>query len=374
MRVALANEAQRDRSCGGCAAEMADRARMNGDTSQVRQRRSGRGRRPLQALLVALAAVVVIAAVVMLLRFREPPQRAAAEVAIPAISAREPDVPDIPVRIHARGYVSPATEVEIMPEVAGTVIFTHSELKEGGVIRAGEKIVQIDPRDCELAVRKARAMVAEAQARLDIETSGADIRRRDWRQLHPGAEPDSPLVFGEPMVQQARASLDLAKAQLAAEELRLQRTVVSMPFDVLIVGKNVDLGQYVAVGQPLATAYGVDTFEITISLNDEELAQVDGIEAWFPSSSDPAEKTRIPVELKVTFGGKEQTWQGYIAGTTGRVDRASGAIAVVVEVPEPLDTSGARRPLLPGASVDVFIACPTPEDAVTAPRDRVTIE
>ncbi len=347
---------------------------MNGDPSQVRQTRSGRGRRPLQALLLALATVVAIAAVVMFMRFREPPQGAAAEVAIPAISAREPDVPDIPARIHARGYVSPATEVEIMPEVAGKVTFTHSELKEGGVIRAAEKIVQIDPRDYELAVRKARAIVAEAQARLDIEASGADIRRRDWRQLHPGAEPDSPLVFGEPLVQQARASLDLAKVQLATAELQLQRTVISMPFDVLVAAKKADLGQYVAVGQPLATAYGVDTFEITISLNEEEIAQVDGIEAFFPSSSDPAQRARIPVEVKATLGGREQTWQGYIAGTTGRVDGDSGAIAVVVEVPEPLDAPEAGRPLLPGASVDVFIACPTPEDAAAAPRDRVTIE
>jgi len=328
----------------------------------------------LQTLFVALAAVVVIAAVVLLMRFREPPQRAAAEAVIPAISAREPDVPDTPTRIRARGYVSPATEVEIMPEVAGKVIFTHSELKEGGVIRAGEKIVQIDPRDCELAVRKARAMVAEAQARLDIEASGVDIRRRDWRQLHPGAEPDSPLVFGEPLVQQARASLDLVKAQLAAAELQLQRTAISMPFDVLIAAKSVDLGQYVTIGRPLATAYGVDAFDVTISLNDEELTRIGGIEAFFPSSSDPAQRTRIPVEVKATLGGREQTWQGYITRTTGRVDGASGAIAAIVEVPQPLDTSGARSPLLPGACVDVFIACPTLEDAAAAPRDSVTIE
>lgn len=338
---------------------------MNGDTSQVRQTGSGRGRRPLQALLVALAVVAAIAAVVMLMRVREPPQRAAAEVPVPPISAHELDVPDIPTRIHACGYVSPATEVEIMPEAAGTAIFTHSELKEGGVIRAGEKIVQIDPRDYELAVRKARAVVAEAQARVDIEASGADIRRRDWRQLHPGEESDSPLVFGEALVRQAEASLELAKARLAAAELQLQRTAISMPFDVLIAAKKVDLGQYVAVGQPLATAYGVDTFEITIPLSDEELAQVDGIEACFPSSRDPAQRACIPVEVKATLGGKEQTWQGYIAGTTGRVDSASGAIAVIVEVPEPLDTSGARRPLLPGASVDVFITCPAPMGMVT---------
>ncbi len=261
-----------------------------------------------------------------------------------------------------------------MPEVAGRVIFTHSQLKEGGVIRAGEKIVQVDPRDYELAVRKVRALVAEAQARLDIEASGADIRRRDWRQLHPGAEPDSPLVFGEPLVQQARASLDLAKVQLAEAELQLQRTAISMPFDVLIAARNVDLGQYVTVGQPLATAYGVDTFDVTISLNDEELAQLDGIEAFFPSGSEPAWKARIPVEVKATFGAKGEAWQGYIAGTTGRVDSTSGAIAVVVEVPQPVETSGAGRPLLPGTPVDVFIVCPTPEEAAAAPGDRVTIE
>jgi hypothetical protein len=147
-----------------------------------------------------------------------------------------------------------------------------------------------------------------------------------------------------------------------------------MPFDVLIVTKNVDLGQYVTVGEPLATAYGVDTFEVTISLNDEELAQLDGIEAFLPSSSEPGRKARIPVEVKATLGGKERTWQGCIAGTTGRVDSASGAITVIVEVREPLKASEVRAPLLPGTPVDVFIACPMPEDAAAAPGDRVTIE
>ena len=37
------------------------------------------------------------------------------------------------------------------------------------------------------------------------------------------------------------------------------------------------------------------------------------------------------------------------------MDRVSGMISVVVEVPQPLDASAGRPPLLPGTAVEVLI-------------------
>lgn len=344
---------------------------MTKGVSQGGDIRASAGRSRLQVLLGLLALAVAILLVMVSVWLRRPPQRAAAGISVPPVSARAAGVPDIPQAIRRRGHVSPGVEVDIMPEVAGRVIFVHSELKEGGVIHAGEKIVQIDPSDYELAVRKARAMVAEAQARLEIETSAMDIQRRDWRQLHGGAEPESPLVLGEPLARQARASLDWAKAQLAAAELQLQRTVLSLPFDVLVAARSVDLGQYVVVGHPLATVYGIDVFEIVIGLEEEELARLDGIEACFPSSGGSAPENRIPVEVKTSLAGRGQTWRGYISRVAGRVDRTSGAIPVVVEVPRPLEAPGGVAPLLPGASVEVFISPSPPESAGKASEDAL---
>jgi multidrug efflux pump subunit AcrA (membrane-fusion protein) len=67
----------------------------------------------------------------------------------------------------------------------------------------------------------------------------------------------------------------------------------------------------------------------------------------------------------------KQTWNGYIVRTTGQVDRTSRMVSVVVEVPNPFDTSSGKPPLLPGAFVEVFIEGKILKDAIAVPRDAL---
>jgi RND family efflux transporter MFP subunit len=336
-----------------------------GEGHEATSRRTG-----LHVLLSLLVLTVGLAAIVILIVFRKPPGRSEPEVAAPLVQVRKLTAGDVRIVVHGHGTVEPKVKVEIIPEVAGRVVFVHSELKAGGIIGANEKVVQIDPRDYELAVREAEAAVAEAQAGLDAEIAEADAVRREWRRRHPETEPDSPLALRELQIRRARAALESAKAQLAIAELHLERTVISLPFDVLVAGETVDLGQYIGVGQLLATAYGVDAFEIEVPLDDDDLA-------WFDVFSDPRSLTggmdilQVPAEVHAEFAGARHTWSGHVTRTTGRVDPASRMVPVVVEVARPLDTSGGKPPLLPGAFVQVAIAGKTLSDAVAVPREAI---
>lgn len=333
----------------------------NGEASQGREVQDA-GHGPFRILLAALVLVLAVVTAFFLVEWKRPPEPAEAEIAAHAEPTSEADARKIHAVIQGWGTVAPKVEVDIMTEVAGTVIFIHSGLKAGGLIRAGERIVQIDPRDCELAVRQARAAVAEAQARLDVVTAEADMVRRDWRLSNPEADPDLPLLFREPQIRQAQAALESAKAGLAMAELQLERTNISLPFDVLIAAKRVDLGQYVAVGQPLAKAYGIDAFEVEVPLTSGDLAGLDTWEAIFPAGTGARETQRLSADVKMTFAGREYMWPGYVLHAAGRMDGGSGKTPVVVEIPRPLDASNDTPPLLPGASVQVFITGSTPED------------
>lgn len=336
-----------------------------GEGHETRSRRTGR-----HVLLSLLVLTAGLAAIVILIVFRKPPERSEPEVAAPLVQVRHLTAGDVQIVVQGYGSVQPKVEVEIIPEVAGRVVFVHSELKAGGIIRANEKIVQIDPRDYELAVRQAEAAVAEAQVGLDTEIAEADVARRQWRRLHPETEPDSPLVLREPQIRRARAALESAKAQLAIAELRLERTIISLPFDVLVAGETVDLGQYIGVGQRLATAYGIDAFEIEVPLEDDDLA-------WFAAFQGPGSLTggtdtmQVPAEVRAEFAGAEHTWAGHVTRTTGQVDPASRMVPAVVEVPRPLDTSDGKPPLLPGVFVQVAIMGKTLADAVAVPREAI---
>ncbi len=331
----------------------------------------GRGRRRrLRAVLVLLILAGVGALVLLLTDFRKAPESAGAQLPGPGVTAGGAGAGHGPGAIQGRGKVAPKVVVDITPEVAGRVTFLHAGCKTGGLIPAGEKILQIDPADYELAVRQARAAVAEAQARLDTEAAEAQVMSRDWHQMNPERQPDSLPVLWELRVRQVRAALESAQARLAAAELQLQRTAVLLPFDVLIVATRTGLGQYVPAGQPVAQAYGIDAFEVEIPLRDEDLARLDDPAAFLAVSgaSQGQGATRRSAEVRTTFAGREYSWQGYVVGIRGRVDPASQRLPVVVEIARPLDAGGDRPSLLPGTLVEVFIAGAGPQDEVATPE------
>ncbi|MBL7187894.1 MAG: efflux RND transporter periplasmic adaptor subunit [Phycisphaerae bacterium] len=322
-----------------------------------------------------IIAVVVVASgilgVYLLIMYRKPPQREEPVVLAPLVEVEQLHVQDIRMIVRGYGTVSPRVEVEIVPEVFGKVVYVHPLLKAGGLIRAKERIIQIDPRDYELAVQQADATVAEAQVRLDTEKAEADVARQEWEQLHPNTEPSSPLVLRDPQIRRAEASLKSAKAQLATANLRLERTSLSFPFDVLVINERVDLGQYVVVGQSLGSAYGIEAVEIEVPLEDDELAWFDVFDSTAQlNGKETAAKSSI-AQVKADFGGAEHIWEGRVVRTTGQVDRTSRMISVVVEVTNPFDTSGGKPPLYPGVFADVLIEGKILADAVAVPRDAV---
>lgn len=304
----------------------------------------------------------------ILIKFRKPPQRQEQEIIAPLVMVKQLKAKDIQMVIRAYGTVSPKVEVDIVPEVPGKVVSVNSELKAGGLIPAGDQILQIDERDYKFAVQQTNAVVADAQVKLEIEMAEAEVARREWDQLHPDTEPNSPLVLRESQVRKAKAALESAQAQLETAKLRLERTSLSLPFDALIISEKVDLGQFMVAGQPVAVAYGIDTVEIKIPLEDEELA-------WFDifdnSASLVGKSANTPAVVKADFAGAEHTWNGYVTRTTGQVDKMSRMISVVVEVPKPFERSNGRPPLLPGIFARILIEGKVLKNAMAVPRDAI---
>ncbi len=327
------------------------------------------------ALLQAIFAVFIIAlgvfVTIVLIKLKKPPQQTEQEVLAPLVKVERIEVKDIPMLVHGNGTVYPKVEVSIVPEVAGKVIYIHPELKVGGFIRAEEKILQIDPRDYELAVQQADATVQDAKVKLDTELAEADVARKEWSQLNPGVEPTSSLVLREPQIRKAQTALDSAEAQLAVAQLKLERTSLSLPFDALIISEQVDLGQYIVTGQSLASAYGTDAVEIEVPLEDKELAWFDVFGLTIPGRANEKMAKQTTALVKANFAGAEHTWQGRVVRTTGQVDRTSRMIPIVVEVANPFDTSGGKPPLLPGVFADVYIKGRVLKQAFAIPRDAI---
>jgi RND family efflux transporter MFP subunit len=338
----------------------------------------------LKQLLITLSIVFFgIFAFVLLIIFWSPPEKEEHEILAPLVVVEQLKAKDIQMVIRAYGTVSPKVEVDIVPEVSGKVVSVNSELKPGGLIPAGDQILQIDERDYKFAVQQTNAVVADAQVKLEIEMAEAEVARREWEQLHPDTEPNSPLVLRESQVRKAKAALESAKAQLETAKLRLERTSLSLPFDALIISERADIGQYVrggmsggmtggiSLGSPLAVAYGIESVEIVVPLEDDELAWFDVFENSISVNGSRASVKRTPAKVKADFAGAEHTWKGYVTRTTGQVDNMSRMISVVVEVTNPFERSNGRPPLLPGIFAEILIEGKVLKNAMAVPRDAI---
>jgi HlyD family secretion protein len=118
-----------------------------------------------------------------------------------ASCAEEPS----PNEIRASGHVE-ATDVRLAPEVGGRILLLT--VKEGDRVEPDTLILRLDGREIELAVQRAQAERAQAEAQLKLLQAGA--RREDIAQAQAQA-------------QAARDDVSAARAELSAAEADLQR-------------------------------------------------------------------------------------------------------------------------------------------------------
>lgn len=107
--------------------------------------------------------------------------------------------------LRVSGHVE-ATETRLAPDAGGRILTLN--LKEGDRIEAGHEILTLDRRDIELALQRARAEQAQADAQLRLVRAGA--RAEDIRQA-------------ESQLAAAEADVSAIKAELSAAEDDLRR-------------------------------------------------------------------------------------------------------------------------------------------------------
>lgn len=122
-----------------------------------------------------------------------------------AVIAAACGTPEPTDRVRVSGHVE-ATETRLAAEAGGRIL--AFALEEGDQVEVGQEILKLDTRDVELALQRARAEQAQADAELRLLLAGA--RQEDIRQA-------------ESQVAVARAEVLAARAELESAELDLKR-------------------------------------------------------------------------------------------------------------------------------------------------------
>ena len=277
---------------------------------------------------------------------------------------------DLRIPVRAQGIVSPHRDTTLVSQVQGQIVDASPSFHAGGFVAAGEMLVQIDDRDYQAALLRARSALATARSDLAQENGRAEVARREWEKL-PDQDKRSlegrDLYLRKPQLEQAKARLLSAEADLKKAEHDMERTTVRAPYDALIREKQSDVGRFVSSGTPVARVFSVDFAEVRLSLPQNRLDYLDlpGVNGYSPNQS-PA------VDLYTDVAGDITHWPAHLHRTEAALDERSRVLFAVARIDDPYGLKGAdRKPLRVGSFIKANIVGREMTGIVPLPRHAV---
>ena len=274
------------------------------------------------------------------------------------------DMEAIQLKVHSQGSVVPSTVSQLIPEVSGRVTWTSPNLVAGGYFAAGQELARIDELDYKNARDRAKAALNRAKAEVEH-------ARFEYGRLKSLAERKltsrSALENGLRAYRVSQAAFEDATVSFEQAEENLNRTVLRAPFDGLVKSENVDIGQFAARGQAIATLYASDIVEVRLPIADRQQAFLN-----LPSlrTGNLPETQQPSVTLTAEYGGRTLNWAGKIVRTEAEIDTASRMVQLVARVETQADQPG----LSVGLFVNAEISGIAVEDVVVLPRSSMRNE
>lgn len=314
-----------------------------------------------------LVLVVMTILTLIILKMNEKPEETRRSFNTLAVMGARAYQDDVQLTIETQGEVRPQTEIDLVPEVGGKIVYVSPNFVEGGFFKKGETLIRIDDSTYQVNKIRAQSVIAQAEQVLAQEIAEGEIAKSDFEELGRGKPSD--LALRLPQRQQAEASLMAAEADMSTAELQLQRTRVVAPFTGRVRTKSSDVGQFVNPGAPLGRIFSTNIVEVRLPLTDNDLSKVD-----LPIAFNAKSKAEAPkVMLRATIAGKLQEWTGYIMRTDSTYDTQTRALFAIVEVFDPYGAGASQNgvPLAPGMYVNAEVDGKFMKDVIVISRDAL---
>ena len=270
------------------------------------------------------------------------------------------------VKIPAMGTVIPAREISLEAQVAGEIIYMHPEFTEGGMLPEGIKILQINAKDYELAVQQKQKALADAEYAFKLEEGHQDVARREWDLLYGDQkinEVESELALRKPHLEKVKVEIAAAKADLEQAKINQARTTLTVPFNVLVLNRHVNLGSQVTPQEKIADLVGTDVYWVQISLPVERLR-------WIQI---PNGQGGSGASVKIVYR-QDYVRSGRVIRLLPDLSKEGRMARLLIEVDDPLDLriKKKKRPmLLLGEYVRVLIEGEELHDVYRIPRSAL---
>lgn len=190
------------------------------------------------------------------------------------------------------GHFESTEKIRISIDFSGTVNKVH--FRDGQTIRAGQVLIELDQRKQALRLRQMQANLSSAKA--DLQKTRATWERH--RKLSKtGALSREQLRQTEADFERAKARVKEAEAAMDLARKDLRETTIISPVDGVIDQRQVEPGQTVLAGEPLATVQVTDTLRVVTYVTEKEVNQLQlGDEAAVTSPAVPGREYVARIE------------------------------------------------------------------------------
>ena len=230
--------------------------------------------------------------------------------------------------VSVMGTVAPARQVTLKAQVSGMVKSVSDRFVPGSLVARGENLILLDSADYQVSVKKAQSALANARASLVIEQGSQNIAKEELRLLTEISSQEvsqTDLALRKPQLEQARAKVTSAEADLSQALLDLNRTKIIAPFNAMILERSVNIGSYVGAQESLVTLVGTDEFWVEAVVPLDQLSYID-----------LEHLGGCPVKIRSQAG--TGTWDGRVIQVSGKLSQTSRMATVIVAVQSPLGT------------------------------------
>ncbi len=275
---------------------------------------------------------------------------------------------DIAFEAEAMGTVIAAQKLDLKPRVSGRVIEVNPKLVPGSLLIQNDIILEIDDQDYELALERSRNNLEKASMDLRLEQGNQTVAKREFdliREYSDTGLNNAPLdlALRKPQLAKAKAVEAATRTEMRQAELNLERTILRVPFNGVVLTKNVTIGAQLSPQTTVATLAGTDEFWVRITIPSRDLADI-----LLPSAdSGPIPVTLLPTPMR---GDKNKKWQGTILQLLPDVDPQGLMARLLISVKNPL-LQNTENPLLLGSMVKVLLPGKTIGACFAVPRTAV---
>jgi len=254
------------------------------------------------------------------------------------------------------GRVAASAQAEVRPQVNG--IITERLFQEGAHVDVNDPLYRIDSATYQAAVQQARAGVSQAQAQLGAAEREAE-RLKELQARNVASE--QALDDAQSARDSALAALELARAQLNAAEIELSRTTIRARLSGRIGLSQTSEGALVTASQaqPLAVIRKIDPVYVDVTQSAADLLR------WRRGETEDALADADGTVRLILADGSEYEHTGRLQAAEPNVDPQTGVVTLRMQFSNP-DTL-----LLPGMYVQVSLPVEVVAGVFLVPQEGV---